>query len=324
MLLAGTLLLAVALHASMDPLTQARNALARFELDKSSAYVDQALAEDEPSPEAYYIKARVETLNYRFDQGMKVSRQCIERFPEAALCFESLGEARALGLVREDRLLKQIRIARDSRGDLLHAVALDPNDIRARIQLIRFYAMAPFIIGGSERKARQQADAIARIDPARASEAYGMMYFYEENWKDAQKSLSAAVEQHPHFAELRYHLARALGEQGRLTDAVEELEKIVATSPQFWEAWFYLGVWCVDADADNAVCFKALDTFVKGAVDSGPSRLANAYYAMGKLREERGELKLALAAYEHALQAKHGHNESRAGVERLRPIVGES
>lgn len=311
-------------HASIDSLALAERALAQFELTQAAQYADQAIESNGRCAEALYLKARIEILQYRFDDAIELSRQCIDEFPQAAICFETLGEARSFAMVREDKLLKQVKLARRSADDWLHAVELDSTNVRARIQLIRYYRLVPWILGGSKRKAREQAEAITRIDADRSAEAYGMMNFYEKDWKGAIKHLAVAVQQHPDNGELRYHLARARGERGDLERAVSELTEIVASNPEFWEAWFHLGVWCVEANADHETCFAALETFVNGAVDSGEKRLANAYYAMGKLREQRGEVGLALAAYENALAAKHGHNESRDGAERLRAIVGDS
>ena len=324
LVLASITLLANATPAWGEPLELAERSLGDFELTKAAAYVDQSVAQHGPSAEAYYLKARIEILQYRFGHALDLSRQCIEQFPQSAICFESLGEARSLGLVREDRMLRQIKLANRAVDDWLHAVELDPDNIRARIQLIRYYRLAPWILGGSKRKARAQAQAITRIDATRSAEAYGMMNFYEEDWKGAIKHLALAVEQDPENGELLYHLARARGARGQLGQAVTALAQVVETNPEFWEAWFHLGVGCVHAEADAGTFFSALKTLVDGAVDSGEKRMANAYYAMGKLRERRGELALALAAYEQALEAKRGHNESRDGAERLRAIVGDS
>ncbi len=313
-----------AVHASPEPTALAERALNDFELTKAAQYADQAIEQNGYSADALYLRARIEILQYRFDNAIALSRQCIDEFPQAAICSETLGEARSFAMVREDKLMKQVKLARRSRDDWLHAVELDSDNVRARIQLIRYYRLVPWILGGSKRKAREQAEAITRIDADRSAEAYGMMNFYEKDWKGAIKHLAVAVEQHPEDGELRYHLARARGERGNLEQAVSELTEIVASNPEFWEAWFHLGIWCVEADADHETCFSALETYVNGAVDSGEKRLANAYYAMGKLREQRGELDLALAAYENALVAKHGHNESRDGAERLRAVLGES
>ncbi|MEJ2133379.1 MAG: tetratricopeptide repeat protein, partial [Gammaproteobacteria bacterium] len=287
-----------AVYASENDSDRARKALASFELTSAAAYVDRALAKRGDAPELLYMKARIEILEYRFDDAMTISQRCIDQFPTASICFETLGEARSFAMVREDKIFKQVKLMHRSVDDWLHAVELDPKNVRARILLIRYYRIAPWILGGSKRKARDQVDAIARIDPQRVAEARGMMSFYEEDWKDAIEHLEDAVAQDPDNGELRYHLASARAERGDLTRAVEELREVVSANPEFWEAYFHLGLWCVEANADNQVCFDALGTYVNGAKDAGEKRIANAYYAMGKLREQRGELALALAAYE--------------------------
>lgn len=54
--------------------------------------------------------------------------------------------------------------ARKVGRELQEAVRLDPLNLAARRDLVEFYADAPWILGGSDDKARQEAQAIAAVD----------------------------------------------------------------------------------------------------------------------------------------------------------------
>ena len=321
MLLCCTLCLTLAwLPADGDEMAAARAALDRFQLDEVGRLLDAAGARG-ASAEALYLQSRRELLGYRFRRAIELSERCVELFSDRSICYESLGEGKAFASLDESGPLRKVMRARSALADLKHAVELDPANVRPRILLIRFYTLAPWILGGSKGKALEQSQAIARLDPGRASEAYGMMYYYHEQWDIAHEELRKALVRRPGDGELRYHAARARGKLGDRAGAVEELIGIVKSNPQLWEAWYTLGTWCVKSAYDDEVCLWALGEFIGGAVDAHGKRMANAYYWLGQLRERRGEFSQALLAYERALEVRPGHDESNAGVARVRRIV---
>ncbi len=57
------------------------------------------------------------------------------------------------------------------RREFERAVALDPDNLEARSDLLEFYLDAPRSFGGGIDKAQAQADAIARLDPAQGQQA---------------------------------------------------------------------------------------------------------------------------------------------------------
>ncbi|HVW20191.1 MAG TPA: tetratricopeptide repeat protein [Opitutaceae bacterium] len=66
---------------------------------------------------------------------------------------------------------RSLAYANRGRKAMERAIALDPDDLDAREGLMRFFAEAPWPVG-SQSRAREQAEEIARRDPARAASAY--------------------------------------------------------------------------------------------------------------------------------------------------------
>ncbi|HEX3728706.1 MAG TPA: hypothetical protein VHV47_02800 [Opitutaceae bacterium] len=75
------------------------------------------------------------------------------------ICFEIADRRRSLSY------------ASRGRKAMLRAIALDPNDLDAREGLMRFFAEAPWPVG-SESRAREQAEEIARRNPGRTVSTY--------------------------------------------------------------------------------------------------------------------------------------------------------
>ncbi|HSP94460.1 MAG TPA: tetratricopeptide repeat protein, partial [Thermoanaerobaculia bacterium] len=67
-----------------------------------------------------------------------------------------LGRAYGYQAIRA-AVLKQPSLAKKVRKEFEQASALDPDNLEARFGLIEFYLQAPGILGGSEKKAKEQA-----------------------------------------------------------------------------------------------------------------------------------------------------------------------
>ena len=72
---------------------------------------------------------------------------------------------------QRSNLLRKPLLARKVHAHLEQAVACDPDHVAARWDLMEYYAKAPGFLGGSRRKAGEQAAAIARLDPAEGRKA---------------------------------------------------------------------------------------------------------------------------------------------------------
>src|SRR5262249_13350821 len=76
---------------------------------------------------------------------------------------------------------------------LERAVALDGRNIDARDALLDFYSMAPAMMGGSTDKAREQAEAIARIDAMRGHVAFGRLAMRAKDSTAVEREMNAAI-----------------------------------------------------------------------------------------------------------------------------------
>ena len=80
-------------------------------------------------------------------------------------------------------------------GDELEAaIELDPNLIDARLDLVRYYIVAPRIVGGSARKARAQAAQITKRDAALGAWAYGYIDYRDKKYGPARQKLRDAAK----------------------------------------------------------------------------------------------------------------------------------
>ena len=67
-------------------------------------------------------------------------------------------------LVRQVSVFRKPFVAGKIRRSFERAAGLAPDNVKARRALKRYYEKAPFFVGGSRKKAQEQAEAIARLE----------------------------------------------------------------------------------------------------------------------------------------------------------------
>ncbi len=119
--------------------------------------------------------------------------------------------ARALGRKTEKaNPLRQAFMVGDVRAEFEKAVQLDPANVDARSDLMEFYMEAPGVFGGGMDKARQQAEAIARLDPAEGHSAWARIAEKEKRYDVAEREYRAALAAKPDSASYRRDLEKFL------------------------------------------------------------------------------------------------------------------
>jgi len=110
----------------------------------------------------------------KIDAAIAEFKAAVAAQPDSSIAHLWLG--RALGRkIEKAGPLKAVRMVGDVRREFEQAVALDPNNVEARSDLLEFYLGAPRSFGGGIDKAEAQADAIAKLDPAMGQHARALI-----------------------------------------------------------------------------------------------------------------------------------------------------
>lgn len=91
---------------------------------------------------------------------------------------------------------RSLGYARKGRAALERCVELNPGDLDARDGLMHFYQESPWPFGSSA-KARDQAEAIARLDPARGFRAFIYLKRADKDYDGIFTLCDAALRDHP-------------------------------------------------------------------------------------------------------------------------------
>ena len=258
-------------------LDEAANAFDALELDHALDLIERYEASAGPSPRALYLRSRIATIRGQTQQARQLAGRCTRSHPQHAVCYEAAGEAALIQLIVDGGVLKKIGAARGARKSLEKAVELDPDNLRARVLLVRFYSLAPWLLGGSKAKARRQVDACRTRDPAWGEEAQALYDLAQGDAAKAAEGFAAAVDLRPKDRDPALFLARAYVADERPEAAIETLERLVGQYPGFHEAWLELGRVAADSGLHSVRGIAAFEYYLETATqDSGRSRAAAA------------------------------------------------
>ena len=112
------------------------------------------------------------------------------------------------------------------RGEFERAVQLNPKDVDAQLDLAEFYIDAPGIVGGGEDKARQQAQSIASLNPAREHWIYARIAEKKKDYATAEREYHEYIDRSEGDAEAWLNLALFLRRQKRFDEMEQAIVKL--------------------------------------------------------------------------------------------------
>jgi tetratricopeptide (TPR) repeat protein len=137
-----------------------------------------------------------------FDKAAREFKRAVHDHPESSIDWLWLG--RSLGRKAENSnpvhaafLVGEVRRAFEK------SVELDPKNLEARADLMEFYMEAPSAFGGGMDKARDQADAIGRLNKGDGLVALARIAEKDEKYGVAERELKAALELQPNASRYR-------------------------------------------------------------------------------------------------------------------------
>jgi Tfp pilus assembly protein PilF len=236
--------------------------------------------------------------------------------PEDARLWRVLGEAYGVR-ARAAPLLSRYRLAKKCREAFEKAVALAPEDVEARLALFTYDLEAPAIAGGGTARAREQAESIVRLDPARGHAALGALFTREKDVSRAEAEYRAALEADPRSSEARAGLGTLLVEQGRFEEARRTWLALVDDPDVGPIAHFQLGTIARLSGAELDEGIDHLKRYLASPpLPEAPTR-ADAQWTLGVLYEKAGRRTEAAAAFHDALRLDPDHAEAKKELRRL-------
>jgi Flp pilus assembly protein TadD len=137
--------------------------------------------------------------------------------PADARVLNALGDAYGLQ-AQKASLLAKLGWARKCRFAYERAVELEPANPAYRWSLLAYYQLAPGIAGGSEEKARREAEAIDRLDPVAGRVARATLFLAAHDARRAFAEFEAVLRENPDDYVALYQVGRCADISGQQLD----------------------------------------------------------------------------------------------------------
>jgi tetratricopeptide (TPR) repeat protein len=254
-----SILLNFAPPTAVGPAEAAREA---FEMGNYSAAVKAAtsgLANGERDPSLHYWALRSYYELHDYEKAVTHGEAAVRLEPANAEYNRWLG--RAYGEKAEQS--RSFFVARKVKQAFEAAVHLAPASVPARRDLMEFLAQAPWIVGGDKQKAKEQIDAISKIDSTEGHLARGSYLKSDKKWKEAEAEYAAVLD----------------GESRRINDYMEAAEffeerKEVQRIEQAVQAASR-----IDAKDPRIAYYRAVALILKGSELPAAEQLLRSYVA---------------------------------------------
>lgn len=305
------LIIAAVAAADTDP----TSLLKAGKADEALRVLNASLAKSPNDARSYNLLCRVYYQLELWDNAVRMAEKSVALAPENSSYHQWLG--RAMGQKAEvANPFAAFGLARKVRSEFERAVALDANNLSARADLSEFYLEAPAFLGGDKNKARQQAEFVARHDPAlayyinaRVEEKQGSGRA-ESEYKRAVAATSAPSR---YWVELAHYYRRA----GRVNDMEAAVSQSLATAREGDVTEFDVANLLLHAGRNFPGAIQILRNYVSQEDPSEDGPAFQAYYLLGILLEKQDRRKEAASAFQAALEMASQYRPARDALARV-------
>jgi tetratricopeptide (TPR) repeat protein len=214
-------------------------------------------------------------------------------------------------------VLKQPSLARKVKKEFEEASRLDPDNLEARFGLIEFYLRAPGILGGSPKKADEQAEEIRRRDPLQGYRARGRIAEHRKDFDRALAQYAAAAREFPGKTEPFYWIGALLVREHDYAKAFEVYEKLLEENPSEMKACYQIGRVASLSGQRLDRGKECLTLYLQHEPKPDEPSLASAHYRLGLLYEKIGNRDLARREYSAALDLEPALPDARQALKKV-------
>ena len=202
------------------------------------------------------------------------------------------------------------------RGEFERAVQLNPKDIDARLDLAEFYIEAPIIFGGGEAKAREQAQSVAAVNPAREHWIYARLAEKKKDYVTAEQEYHQYIDVSHGDAEAWLNLGLFLRRQKRLDEMEQALVKLGQAPLPEPDVLVEAAGLLYRAGRNYPLAVELLQRYLaSGPVEAAPAFKAR--YLLGVLLEKQGDKEGAAREYRASLALVRNFDTAQQALNRV-------
>jgi tetratricopeptide (TPR) repeat protein len=285
-------------------------------LAEARPVLEEAVAEDAGDARAASYLGRVLLAEGDADRAAEWMAKSVALEESNAEYHLWLGRAYGSQAMRAS-VLKQPALARKVKKEFERASQLDPDNLEARFGLIEFYLRAPGVLGGSRKKAEEQAREIRKRNGLEGYRAFGRLAEYAKDFDQAFREYGRAAAEFPDQAAPSYWIGALHARNKEYAKAFEVYEKLLERDPRQMAACYEIGRVAVLSGQRLERGEECLKLYLQHDPLSDEPTPASAHYRLGLLYEKKGSRDLARREYSAALALEPFFPEAREALKKI-------
>ena len=285
-------------------------------LAEARSALEEAVREDGGDARAASYLGRVLLADSEIDRAALWMERSVALEEGNAEYHLWLGRAYGSQAVRA-AVLKQPALARKVKREFERASRLDPDNLEARFALIEYYLRAPGLLGGSAKKADEQAREIRKRDALQGYRAFGRLAELRKDFDQALREYARAAAEFPEKSEPSYWMAALHTGNREYAKAFAVYEALLEKDPGQVAACYQIGQLAVLSGQRFERGEECLKRYLRHDPKPDEPSLASAHYRLGLLYQKHGSRDLARREYSAALELEPSYPEARDALKNL-------
>lgn len=246
---------------------------------------------------------------------MSLLEKAVSLDPRSSEYYDWLGKAYGTQAERAS-ILKQPFLAKKTKSAWEKAIALDPDNIGAREDIIQYYLLAPGFLGGNKEKAKQQAAEVKRRNSYRGALVAAQVCAQVKDHGCAESELKWVINTYPDSSLGYTSLSAYYASEKQFDRAFAVIDARLKARPTDPVALYSLGRTVSISGQNLERGDEALRAYIAAPPENGPS-VANAHYRLGVIAEKRGDKEFARREYQAAIQINPYYKEAKKALAAL-------
>jgi tetratricopeptide (TPR) repeat protein len=312
------------LHASrpspaMPPNIQRLYAVGHYREAVAALQAAASLNSKEPALQYWLGRCSYELRDY--NRAIAAFERAIVLEPNRSEFHEWLGRSygRKAEAMNVFAAFSALALARKTNHEFATAVRLDPENLEAQRDYIRYLLNAPGIVGGSEQHAQQQIQALAMLDSVEADLARAELLATRKRFDDASRKYQEIMQAKPTSVGTYMEIAEFYRDRQDAAHMDQAAAAAAQVAPDDPRIPYYRGVALVLLKREPARAESYLRNYLANVADNVevPSH-ASAHEWLGRLYEGQSKLDQAVAEYQASLALDPRNSSVRDALNQLK------
>lgn len=219
--------------------------------------------------------------------------------PRSSESYEWLGKSYGTQAQRASKL-RLPGLAKKTKNAWEKAIALDPNNLEAKEDMITYYLQAPGFLGGSKEKAKAMAVDIRSRNAYRGGLVLAQVCGVIKDQACIEREFTGLVARYPDSTSVHSALAAHYTNAKQYDKAFAVIDARLKLKPAEAAVLYALGRTASISGQQLERGEQALKAYIAAPLPKGPA-VANAHYRLGLIAEKRGDRVAARNEYQQAL-----------------------